>query len=564
MQQIVEILRDYPFLAIFLVIGLGFWVGRLRIGSFQIGNVTAVLIFGVLIGQLDIPVGGTIKMFFFLMFLFSVGYSVGPDFFRSLKGSGLRQVLFAVTMSFVCFLSTLAMAYAFSYNKGEAVGLFGGAQTCSSILGVGSEAIARLPISDDARREMLDIIPVCYAVTYVFGTLGTVIILSNFGPKFLGGLDYVRAKTKELEKAMGGSGKADPADVPGLKKVSYRAFRLEDPFFANPRTVAQTEEYLRANGVMGYIDLINHNGEMLTPRYDRELTLGDEVVIAAPKHYIVHAYKHLGPEVTGAAILHYSVKRIGVVVSKKDFTGVPLQTLRRRPFMHSVIIRDAYRDGKLLPLDGDTVFRKGDRLTLMGRDKRLNTAIDSIGYSERPTVSSDLMFVGLAVFIGGLLGALTIWVGSIPLSFGTSGGALIAGLVFGWLRSKRPSYGYISPGALWIMNNLGLNVFIAVVGITAAPTFVSGIRTIGPMLFVAGAIATILPLLFGLWFGHKVLKFNPAITLGCCAGTRTCTAALGAVQTTLNSTMPTIGYTTTYAVANVMLIIWGSLLVVFI
>ena len=107
------------------------------------------------------------------------------------------------------------------------------------------------------------------------------------------------------------------------------------------------------------------------------------------------------------------------------------------------------------------------------------------------------------------------------------------------------------------MNNLGLNVFIAVVGIEAAPSFVSGIRTVGPLLFVAGAMATTVPLFVGLWLGHKVFRFNPAITLGCCAGTRTCTAALGAVQNTLGSSLPAIGYTVTYAVSNILLVIWG-------
>ena len=152
---------------------------------------------------------------------------------------------------------------------------------------------------------------------------------------------------------------------------------------------------------------------------------------------------------------------------------------------------------------------------------------------------------------------MSIYIGSIPVSFGTSGGALIAGLVFGWLRSKRPTYGNIPQGALWLMNNLGLNVFIAVVGIEAAPSFVSGIKAVGPMLFVAGAVGTMIPVFFGLWLGHKVFKFNPAITLGCCAGTRTCTAALGAAQSAIGSTVPAIGYAVTYAVSNIMLVIWG-------
>ncbi|MDE5632883.1 MAG: aspartate-alanine antiporter, partial [Muribaculaceae bacterium] len=184
-----------------------------------------------------------------------------------------------------------------------------------------------------------------------------------------------------------------------------------------------------------------------------------------------------------------------------------------------------------------------------------------IVHIDRPTVSSDLVFVGLAIFIGGLFGAITFWIDNIPLSFGTSGGALLAGLLFGWLRTKRPTFGQIPKGAVWVMNNLGLNVFIAVIGIESAPSFVAGIKAVGPMLFVAGAVGTMVPIFTGLWLGHKVFKFNPAITLGCCAGTRTCTAALGAVQTTLGSSLPAIGYTVTYAVSNILLVIWGLLAV---
>ena len=229
--------------------------------------------------------------------------------------------------------------------------------------------------------------------------------------------------------------------------------------------------------------------------------------------------------------------------------------------MHGVVVRDASRSGKAIDVGHDTIFEKGDRLTLVGQPDFIADASKEIGHLERPSISSDLMFVGLAIFIGGIFGALSVWIGSIPLSFGTSGGALIAGLVFGWLRSRRPTYGNIAPGALWLMNNLGLNVFIAVVGLESATQFVSGLKEVGPMLFVVGAIATMIPIFIGLFIGQKIFKFNPAITLGCCAGTRTCTAALGAVQNALGSTIPVIGYTVTYAVSNIMLIVWGLLLV---
>lgn len=554
----ISILRDYPPLALFLTVGLGFFIGKIKIGSFTLGSVTSVLLVGVLVGQLDIPMSGPLKQVFFMLFLFSIGYSVGPDFFKSLRGSGAKQALFAVVMSSMCFGITLLLSYIFNYTKGETVGLFSGSQTCSALLGVGSEAITRLGLSKEVLDRETNIIPVCYAVTYIFGTLGTVVILGNFGPKLLGGLEKVRQETSLLEKQLNNTGRnSDPAYINAMHHVAYRSYLISSDYFDNPRTVHDVEKYLSQNGLQVYIDRMRSNGDIVVPNHNDLIFKGDEIVICGRSEYIVHVEKHIGTELSDPSLLSYPLSRVSVRVVRKNFMDIPLSRLRKKIFMRGVVIRDAVRDGKNIEITGDTRFEKGDVLTIVGRPVQVNLAVIQIGHADRPSNSSDLMFVGLAIFIGGLFGALSFYIGSIPISFGTSGGSLIAGLVFGWLRSKRPTFGNIPPGALWLMNNLGLNVFIAVVGIEAAPSFVSGIKTVGPMLFVAGAIGTTIPLLFGLWFGHKVMKFNPAITLGCCAGTRTCTASLGAVQNTIGSTLPAIGYTVTYAVSNILLVIWG-------
>ncbi|MDE6392539.1 MAG: aspartate-alanine antiporter [Muribaculaceae bacterium] len=553
----VDILREYPPIALFLTIGLGFLIGRIRIGCFQLGSVTSVLLVAVLIGQLEIPVSGPIKQFFFMLFLFSIGYNVGPDFFKSLRGSGARQALFAVCMSFTCFGVTFLISWLFGYTKGETVGLFSGSQTCSSLLGVGSEAIQKLGLPKAALTRELDIIPVCYAVTYIFGTLGTVIILGNLGPRLLGGLESVKRRTAELENRLTRQDDDDPARVSAKREVAYRAYSVSDPWFSGPRTVRDTELRLHRLGLDVYVDRLRHGDVITAPRHDDLIHAGDDIVLCGRMEFMIRAGAYTGEETDDRQLLTYPLTRVGIVVARKDFIGKTISELRRRSFMHGVVVRDARRDGEPIAIGLDTTFRKGDRLTIVGQAGSLDKAAPHIGHVDRPSNASDLMFVGLAIFIGGLFGALSIWVDSVPVSFGTSGGSLIAGIVFGWLRSRRPTFGNIPKGALWVMNNLGLNVFIAVVGIEAAPSFVSGIRTVGPLLFVAGAMATTVPLFVGLWLGHKVFRFNPAITLGCCAGTRTCTAALGAVQNTLGSSLPAIGYTVTYAVSNILLVIWG-------
>ena len=161
-QYLGDILRNYPTLAVFLTVGLGFLLGRVRIGSFSLGSVTAVLLVGVIVGQFEIPMSGPLKTVFFMMFLFSIGYSVGPEFFKSLRGTGLKQVLFAILMSMSCFAVTIAISYIMGYSKGETVGLFSGSQTCSSLIGVGSEAIMKLPIDQGIKDKEIAIIPVSY------------------------------------------------------------------------------------------------------------------------------------------------------------------------------------------------------------------------------------------------------------------------------------------------------------------------------------------------------------------------------------------------------------------
>lgn len=565
LDSFVNIMREYPTLAIFLTVGAGFYIGRLRIGSFSLGSVTAVLLTGVVVGQLNISVTGPLKMFFFMMFLFSIGYSVGPDFFRSLRGQGARQALFAVIMSAVCMGCTLLIAKLMAYGKGETVGMFAGSQTCSALLGVGSEALGRLGLPADTLRRQLDIIPVCYAVTYIFGTLGTVVLLGNLGPKLLGGLEKVKARTAELEQQLNSTARDfDPATVNAMRAVAYRAYIAENSFFDEPQTVRATERHLREQGLELYVDRMMHGGTISAPRHDDLIHSGDSIVLCGHREYIVRVSRYIGRETPGTALLSYPLARVGVVVSKRRFCDRPVAALRRDKQLHGIVIRDATRAGRPLDIDLTTTFRRGDRLTVLCRPEKVRRAAMHIGHIDRPSVHSDLMFVGLAIFIGGLFGAMSFWIGSVPVSFGTSGGALVAGLVFGWLRSRRPTFGQIPPGALWIMNNLGLNVFIAIIGIEAAPSFLSGIKAVGPMLFVAGAVATTVPLLTGLWLGHKVFRFNPAITLGCCAGTRTCTASLGAVQDAIGSTLPAIGYTVTYAVSNILLVVWGLITVLII
>lgn len=563
MEYLGEILREYPAIALFLTVGLGFFFGRLKYKAFSLGSVTAGLLVGIIVGQLfGVKISDQVKNVFFMLFLFSIGYSVGPGFFRSLKGVGLKQALFALTMSFSCFAVTLGIGKLMHYSPGEIVGLFSGSQTCSSLLGVGGEAIQNGSLPEAEKAAQIDLIPVCYAVTYVFGTLGTVIILSILGPRMLGGMDRIRRETAQLQSEYSSNPwRDDPAYVAAQAPVAYRTFEVTDPSFSAGMTVKEAEKHLRRRGVRAFIDRIQSgaDGKVRRASADQLILPGDTVLVSGRLESMVMAANFIGAEVADSQELNFPVKQAPVLLRNKELTDKSMQTLLERKFMHGVIIKEVERAGKILEMTPESTLRRGDIITLVGARQALNRAAKKLGHLDRPTTHTDIMFLCLALFVGGIAGTLTVYLGGVPVSFGTSGGSLIAGLVFGWLRSRRPTYGKIPRSVVWFLNQLGLNMFIAAVGINCGPQFISGIKAIGWMLPVVGAVGTTVPLLFGLWLGRYVFKFPAVFTLGCCAGTRTCTAALGAVQDSLDTTLPTIAYTVTYAVSNILLIFWGLL-----
>lgn len=564
MEWIGHILRDNPSLAVFLTLGIGFFIGQLKYKSFSLGTVTSVLLVGVLVGQFDIPVPGPLKDVFFLLFLFSIGYSVGPQFFRALKGDGIKQVLFAVVVCGLCLLSTWGVALCMGYNIGEAVGLLAGSQTMSAVIGVGTDTINSLGVSEAEKQQWISIIPVCYAVTYVFGTIGSAYILANLGPWLLGGLKKVKAETVELEKKMNyGTANTDPNYIKAMRPVVFRAYKVTDSFFATPRTIDETEDYFRQKGKTIYVERLR-SGDTVTdvvPGNDLRITLGDEIVLSGRREFIVGDESWIGPEVFDSDLVDFMAEELEITVASKEFDSMTVDELRRQKFMYGVSIKSISRSGVNVPVLAQVKIGRGDVVTVVGLGREVDEVARRLGYADRRTTKTDLVFVGLGIFIGGLIGSLAIHIGEIPISLSVSGGALIAGLVLGWLRSKHPTFGRLPRSSVWLMDNLGLNMFIAVVGISSGPSFVTGLKEVGPVLFLMGVVATTLPLVLGMIIGHRIFKFPAAINLGCCAGSRTTTASLGAVQDAIGSSLPAMGYTVTYAIGNTLLILWGVVIV---
>lgn len=562
MEWVIHLLRQHSELAIFLTIAAGFWIGKIKVGQFSLGIVTSVLLVGVLVGQLNITIEEPVKSVFFLLFLFAIGYKVGPQFFRGLKKDGLPQVGFAVLMCVGCLVITWILALIMGYNAGEAAGLLAGAQTISAVIGVADDTINGLNISTEQKNNMINIIPVAYAVTYIYGTAGSAWVLSSLGPKMLGGLEKVKAACKELEAKMGTSEADEPGFEHARRPVVFRAYTIENDWFGNGKTVEQLESYFISQGKRLFVERMRHNHTIINEILPGQLLQkGDEVVLSGRREFAIGEEDWIGEEVIDPQLLDFPVEVLPVMIHKKPYANRKLEFIRKQPFMHGVSVRRIKRAGIDIPVFVQTVVDSGDTLELVGLKKEVETAAKQLGYIDRPTNATDMVFVGIGILIGGVIGALAIHIGGVPISLSTSGGALIAGLVFGWLRSKHPTFGQIPESSLWVLNNVGLNMFIAVVGISAGPSFIQGLKEVGPMLFIIGILATSLPLLLGLILARYVFHFHPALALGCTAGARTTTAALGAIQEAVDSETPSLGYTVTYAVGNTLLIIWGVVII---
>lgn len=573
MDWLLDTLIKYPSIPIFLTIGLGFYLGKFKYKSFALGTVTSVLLVGVAVGYCinrfagqPVEIGAPLKSLFFLIFLFAIGYKCGPQFVSAIRGQGIKQVLFAVVVCVLCLVVTWGCAKVMNYNAAMATGLFSGAQTISAVIGVGTDTISSLPDVDAAtKKAWIDLIPVCYAVTYVFGTIGSAYLLGNLGPAMLGGLKKVRQQTKEYEQQLNHSTlSTDPAYIVGNRPIVFRAYKVTSDNFATPMTVEQLEDHFSKLGRRIFVERVRPGAagsEIVGATPSLLIHQGDEIVVSGRHEYVIQDESWIGQEVDDPALLTFNAEKTKVMVTKKT-AGQTVDQLRAQPFMYGVMIASISRQGGVpIPVLANTKLMQGDMLEIVGLPQEISAAVAAIGIEEKPTSVTDLVFVSLVIVIGALVGALTLNVHDIPVSLSTSGGALIAGLFFGWWRTRRPSVGIIPEGSLWLMQNLGLNMFIAVIGIQSGPTFFSGLEQVGWMFFVMGIIATTVPILISLWIGAKFFKFHPAVNLGCVAGSRTTTASLGAITDSLQSNVPALGYTITYAIGNTLLILMGVAMV---
>jgi putative transport protein len=554
-------LRQYPEIAIFLSLGIGYWIGGKRFNGFSLGAVTGTLLSALMIGMIGITISPHVKSIFFLIFLFAVGYGIGPQFIRGIAKNGIQQALFAVVQNLFSLGAVMIAAHCAGYSVGSAVGLFAGSQTISASMGLAIDAINRLTLPASETKGLLDAMPTAYAVSYIFGTIGSALILAKLGPKLLR-IDLVAA-CKEYEGQL--ENHSSPQDeVSAWHQYELRAYRIAVDSPMVGMTIGQAEKSGQDKGYRLFIESIRRGEQLHDAHLDTVLKGDDVVAVAGFREQLVTTSEAKWAEVDDQPLLlSVTTEGVDVYVSQKEVDGKTLQQLAMLPEARGVYVIKIKRGatGTPIPILPSTELYRGDVITLIGRQQDIDFSAKKLGSLDRSTQATDVAFIGFAITLGALIGAVVINVGSVPVTLSTAGGSLISGIIFGWLRAIRPTFGRIPEPTVWFMNSVGLNVFIAVVGITAAPGFVAGLKELGISLFLWGIFTTSLPLILGMLTAKYIFKFHPAMILGVCAGSRTTTAALGMICDAAKSQVPGLGFTVTYAVGNILLTIWGMVIV---
>jgi putative transport protein len=551
-------LRQYPEIAIFLTLALGYYFGKFTFKGLGLGSVTATLLAGILIGQIGISISQPLKSTAFLLFLFAVGYGVGPQFVRGVAKDGVPQALFSVVQCLLCLGIPVIIVKVVGYDLGYAAGFYSGSQTISAAMGLSTDAINRLGLAADDAKKLLDSMPVAYAVTYMFGTIGSALVIALLGPALLR-IDLVAA-CKDYEEKQGGK-KEFGGGGTAWHRWEMRAFRVQPGGKAVGLRAAEAEALVPDARI--FVQRIRHNGTIEDATADTLLHEGDVLAVAGAREVILRLVGAGAKEVDDPELLSVPVEGVDVYVSSKAVDGKTIAELAQLPESRGVFLRKITRGATAttIPILPSTQINRGDILTLVGRTQDTTAVARKVGVADRPTDVADVAFIGAGITIGALIGALVLKVHGVPLTLSTAGGALIAGLVLGWFRSTRPTFGRIPSPTVWFMNSVGLNIFIAIVGISAGPGFVNGLRTQGISLFLWGALATSLPLILGMFIGKYIFRFHDALLLGIVSGARTTTASLGLVCDMGKSQVPALGYTVTYAIGNTLLTIWGMVII---
>ncbi|MCI4657249.1 aspartate-alanine antiporter [Cryobacterium zhongshanensis] len=555
-----DLFTTQPLIALFVTIALGYLIGKIRIGKFVLGGIAGTLLVGVVIGQIGITIDPGIKTIFFALFIYAVGFQGGPQFFHALNRRSLNQLASAFVMCVMGLITVLVGAWMFGLDRGLAAGLASGGLTQSAIIGTAGDAIAKLGLSAAVTKTMQTNVAVGYAVTYIFGSLGPIILVTWLLPA-LKRWD-IRAEAIKLAASMsGGRTELDPGQFDAVRPVVTRFFSVEAKSKAAGKTALEVDTALSDAAV----EAIIRSGQAITLAETSVIRPGDLIALSGTPESMSAGQALLGEESPAPVGFRLVEESREIILTNKALASRKISEIHEHVnagTRHGVYLTQAKRMGINLPLLDKLELNRGDELHFVGRPTDLNRVQSKLGYTIRAGAVTDFVFFGIGMTVGLLIGLISFTLWGVPISIGSGGGCLLAGLMFGWLRSVHPRYAALPLGASTFLRDFGLAVFVGIVGITAGPQALVAIQQYGLTLFFLGVAATLIPPILTFFFSYYVLRIrNPIEALACVAGGRSANPAFAALLEKAGNSTPVVSFTITYAVANVFLTLWGPVIV---
>lgn len=559
MTGLLHFLQGQPFIVIFGVVAVGMMLGKRSVRGISLGSVVCIIVAGLLISiwsynatGVSLALPDVLKTIFFNLFIFAMGVKIGPQFFAGLERDGWHMVaiglIVAVLAPALCYLC----GWVFDLPQGAVAGLLAGGNNSSASFGTASSAIqseafrVRPGGSADLVSGML---AASFALAYTLGEVQYVLFMKALPA--LGGFD-APAAARDFERSI----HIDEAPLPG----TAAAVQAQDPaitiraYRASSAMTGRTVGEIRSRAPRVSIELVRRTAGDVTPTDATVLEAGDEVVVSAPLAAQVRVREALGPELPDAdARAAMALQTVDVVVGRSEAVGGSLAEIANR-LGGGVYPNALFRAGERLPMGSATSLKSGDVLRVTATEPRIAELGRRVGQVIRASHESDILTLALGLVVGAVLGAIPVPLFGVSISFGATA-VLVTGILFGWLKTRHPALGGpISEGARRLMEELGLNVFTAVLAVNSGQA-VYQVMTNGPVwaLVVTCLIVSAVPGAVAWWVGRHVLQVNPALLMGAIAGARQNTASLRAAERATESAVPGVGYPVPLALATMVL-----------
>jgi putative transport protein len=563
MKEIFAWFAANPYILLFFVVGGAVAVGKITVKGYGLGMVAAAIVVGAGISawastyEVKMALDNFAKSLFYYLFMYGVGLRVGPSFINSLKGDGLKFTVLAVFCSILGLLGAVGFARWFSLPDGAAGGILAGAMTMSAAIGSAEEAIKQgvFKLSEGQTAEQVSgMIALSYGLTYIWGTVG-IILICKYLPRWWGIDAKAAAKKYEEEK---GVPNVDDVGLTGYRPLALRAYRL-----TNNETAGQTVGQFFGKHPEYKIVNVQRGDQRLGAADDLKLEKGDVVALGGRLEAMTGNLGLIGPEVPDSKALNVPIDQAEILVTNKEMVGKELKDLRNSPIAGQIALHHIERGGVTIPMGLNTTLERFDVLFVGGVKSSIDKAAELLGKIARPSTSTDLFTLAAGMILGFLIGAISFPLAGSKVGLGNAGGLLVSGIIVSSIVSRVRFFGSTPNAARNILEDLGLVVFIAIVGVNAGAGLISQLTgAVAVKIFLAGFLVTTIPPILVWAIGYHWMKINPAVLMGGVAGARSHSGPAREAAKEIGSSVPWIGFPVGYAVSGVLLTVFGYLAMV--